>query len=67
VSAKHHPGVPKLDAMQPWLRVVLALEDADWDTHAPDGHHQRLARAIAGTFREMERQAVHFEIRERTF
>lgn len=57
VSAKHHPVAAQLDALAPWLRVVLALERAGWDTHHSTSHHQRLAWACARVVEELERAA----------
>lgn len=56
MSGKHHPVAPRVDAMQPWLRVVFAMEDAGWDTHHSTGHHQRLAWACAAAFRLLEHE-----------
>lgn len=67
MSGKHHPLAPRLEQMQPWLRILLALENAGWGTHHSTSHHQRLARACAGAFKEMEKQAGKRETKEKTY
>lgn len=57
MSGKRHPVTPRLEQMQPWLRILLAMENAGWDPHHSTSHHQCLARACAGVFKEMEKQA----------
>jgi hypothetical protein len=56
VSVKH-PALPRLDAMKPWLRILLALETAGWDTHHSTSHHQQLATLCSRVFKDMEKQA----------
>jgi len=65
MRARQNPAYPLLDLLQPWLRVVCAMEQAGWDTHGHDGHHQRLAWACAATLRELERRggAAHCDRR----